>query len=193
MEEEMTLQNRWAGVAAALLTVAVSASAQSPAPSRPPQTLPNYLQAQYATLKRNVTGSADKMPAEHFSFKPAPEVMTYAELLTHIGETQYAFCSTVKGTANPGASLNFKVTDKVGVGQLLKDSFAYCDDAFAALTNENVLEMLTRGAAPNQRQLARGNQLTQLIVHGNEHYGNLVTYMRMKGIVPPSSTPATQP
>ena len=52
--------------------------------------------------------------------------------------------------------------------------------------------MLTRGSAPNQRQLARVNQLTQLIVHGNEHYGNLVTYMRMKGIVPPSSTPTTQ-
>jgi hypothetical protein len=52
--------------------------------------------------------------------------------------------------------------------------------------------MLTRGSAPNQRQLARVNQLTQLLLHGNEHYGNLVTYMRMKGIVPPSSTPATQ-
>jgi len=43
--------------------------------------------------------------------------------------------------------------------------------------------------APNQRQIARANQLTMLIVHGNEHYGNLVTYMRMKGIVPPSSAP----
>ena len=74
----------------------------------------------------------------------------------------------------------------------MKDSFAYCDDAFAAVTNENALEMLTRGSAPNQRQLARVNQLTQLIVHGNEHYGNLVTYMRMKGIVPPSSAPQTQ-
>jgi uncharacterized damage-inducible protein DinB len=189
----MRLQNRHAGIVVAMLAVAVSSlSAQAPAQPRPPQTFPAYLQGQYATLKRNITGSVDKMPAEHFAFKPVPEVMSYAEMLTHIVQTQYSYCSTVKGAANPGASLNFKVTDKVAVGQLVKDSFAYCDDVFAAVTNENALEMLTRGSAPNDRQLARVNQLTQLIVHGNEHYGNLVTYMRIKGIVPPSSAPATR-
>ncbi len=189
----MRLQNRCAGIVVAMLAVAVlTLSAQAPAQPRPPQTFPAYLQGQYATLKRNITGSVDKMPAEHFAFKPVPEVMSYAEMLTHIVETQYGYCSTVKGAANAGASLNFKVTDKAAVGQLVKDSFAYCDDAFAAVTNENALEMLTRGSAPNQRQLARVNQLTQLIVHGNEHYGNLVTYMRIKGIVPPSSAPTSQ-
>ena len=189
----MTLQNRRVAMVVAMLAVTVlPLSAQSPAQPRPPQTFPAYLQGQYATLKRNITGSAEKMPAEHFAFKPVPEVMSYAEVLTHIVETQYGYCSTVKGAANPDASLNFKVTDKAAVGQLVKDSFAYCDDAFAAVTNENALEMLTRGSAPNQRQLARVNQLTQLIVHGNEHYGNLVTYMRIKGIVPPSSAPTSQ-
>ena len=49
--------------------------------------------------------------------------------------------------------------------------------------------MLTVGSAPNQRQVARANQLTMVIAHGNEHYGNLVTYLRINGIVPPSSTP----
>jgi uncharacterized damage-inducible protein DinB len=189
----MRLQNQGAGIVVAMLTVAVMPlSAQAPAQPPPPQTFPAYLQGQYATLKRNITGSVEKMPAEHFAFKPVPEVMSYAEMLTHIVETQYGYCSTVKGAANPGASLNFKASDKAAVGQLVKDSFAYCDDVFAAVTNQNALEMLTRGSAPNQRQLARVNQLTQLIVHGNEHYGNLVTYMRMKGIVPPSSTPTTQ-
>ena len=60
-----------------------------------------------------------------------------------------------------------------------KDSLAYCDDAFAAVTNENALEMLTRGSAPNQRQLARVNQLTQLNVHGNERYGNRLMRARV--------------
>jgi uncharacterized damage-inducible protein DinB len=189
----MRLQNRCAAIVVAMLAVAaLPSSAQAPPQLRQPQTFPTYLQGQYATLKHNITGSVDKMPAEHFSFKPVAEVMSYAEMLTHIIETQYGYCSTVKGATNPGASLNFKVTDKAAVGQLVKDSFAYCDDVFAAVTNENALEMLTRGSAPNQRQLARVNQLTQLIVHGNEHYGNLVTYMRIKGIVPPSSTPTTQ-
>ena len=60
---------------------------------------------------------------------------------------------------------------------------------FAGLTDQNVLQMITLGVAPRQRQAARSNQLTMVIVHGNEHYGNLVTYMRIKGIVPPSSSP----
>ena len=86
----MRLQNRCAGIVAAMLSVAVlSSSAQAPPQSRPPQTFPAYLQGQYATLKRNITGSVDKMPAEQFSFKPAPEVMSYAEMLTHIVDTQY--------------------------------------------------------------------------------------------------------
>jgi uncharacterized damage-inducible protein DinB len=167
---------------------ATSAAAQAPAAPRPPQTFAAYLQGQYATLKRNLSGSAEKMPAEHFGFRPVPEVMTYGELINHIVETQYAYCSVAKGGANPAAGKDFKkVADKAAIIQVVKDSFAYCDDAFAELSEAKALEMITAGAAPNQRQLARANQMTQLIVHGNEHYGNLITYMRIKGIVPPSS------
>ncbi len=175
-----------------LILTASSLAAQSPAPAqpRPPQTYPVFLQAQYASLKRNVIGSAEKMPAEHFAFKPAPEVMTYAGLLGHIIDVQYGFCNAVKGGANPAAGKALdKLTDKAALVPAVKEAFAYCDDAFAALTNENALEMLTMGTAPNQRQVARANQLTMVIAHGNEHYGNLVTYMRIHGIVPPSSTP----
>jgi uncharacterized damage-inducible protein DinB len=168
--------------------VATSAAAQAPASPRPPQTFTAYLQGQYATLKRNISGSAEKMPAEHFGFRPVPEVMTYGELINHIVETQYAYCNAVKGGANPAAGKNFKVTDKAAIIQVVKESFAYCDDAFAELSETKALEMVTAGTAPNQRQLARANQMTQLVVHGNEHYGNLITYMRIKGIVPPSSS-----
>lgn len=186
----MRIQHRCPAVLVAMVVVTpLVASAQAPPPPRPPQMFAAYLQGQYATLKRNIIGSADKMPAEHFSFGPTPEVMSYAALLSHIIETQYFYCSTVKGAPDPSTSLNFKVTDKAAVGQLVRDGFAYCDEVFAAVNDQNALEMLTRGSGANQRQMARVIQLTQAIVHGNEHYGNLVTYMRMKGIVPPSSTP----
>ena len=173
--------------AAIVMLGVTSAAAQAPAVPRPPQTFTAYLQGQYATLKRNLSGSADKMPAEHFGFRPVPEVMTYGELINHVVETQYAYCNAVKGGANPAAGKEFKATDKAAIIQIVKDSFAYCDDAFADLSEGKALEMITAGTAANQRQLARANQLTQLLVHGNEHYGNLVTYMRTKGIVPPSS------
>ena len=175
-----------------LMLMASSLAAQSPAPAqpRPPQTYPAFLQAQYASLKRYIIGSAEKMPAEHFSFRPAPEVMTYAGLLGHVIDVQYSFCNAVKGGANPAAGKALDtLTDKAALVPAVKEAFAYCDDAFAALTNENALEMLTMGTVPNQRQVARANQLTMVIAHGNEHYGNLVTYMRIHGVVPPSSTP----
>ena len=172
----------------AIFSLAVAAPAL--AQQKPPQTFPAYLQGQYAALKRNIMGSAERMPAEHFSFRPSPDVRTYAELFGHTMQAQFGYCSTVKGVPNPttGKELEKIVTDKAGVIQMVKDAFDFCDDAFAKVTNENALEIITAGAAPNQRQLARSNQLTMLVVHGNEHYGNLVTYMRIKGIVPPSSS-----
>ena len=169
-----------------MMTLAVPAAAQQ----NPPSPFPTYLQGQYANLKKFIMGSAEKMPAEHFSFRPSPDVRTYAELFGHTMQAQFGYCSTVKGVANPtaGKELEKIVTDKAGVIQMVKDAFEYCDEPFAKLTNENALEMITAGTPPYQRQIARANQLTMLVVHGNEHYGNLVTYMRIKGIVPPSSS-----
>jgi uncharacterized damage-inducible protein DinB len=169
------------------LTFAAAAMAQQ----KPPQTFPAYLQGQYANLKKYIMGSVEKMPAEHFSFRPSPDVRTYAELFGHTMQAQYGYCSFARGVANPtaGKELEKTITDKAGVVQMVKDAFDFCDEAFAKLTNESALEIVTAGTPPNQRQLARANQLTMLLVHGNEHYGNLVTYMRMKGIVPPSSAP----
>jgi uncharacterized damage-inducible protein DinB len=173
-------------VAACLLISSLDVAAQTP---RPPQTMAMYIQGQYNTLKRNLTGAAEKMPTEHFSFRPTPDVRTYSELFAHTIDTQIFFCNLVKGGANPIAGKNREksVTDKAGVVQMVKDGFAYCDDVFAALTDEKMASMLTIGTAPKTYQSALGNQATFVVVHGNEHYGNLVTYMRIKGIVPPSS------
>ena len=87
-----------------LMLTASFVTAQSPAPAqaRPPQTYPAFLQAQYATIKRYIIGSAEKMPAEHFAFKPAPEVMTYAGLLGHIIDVQYRLLPRGQGRRQPG-------------------------------------------------------------------------------------------
>jgi uncharacterized damage-inducible protein DinB len=175
-----------------LILTAPFLAAQTPAPAqpRPPQTYASFLQAQYASIKRYIIGAAEKMPAERYAFKPVPEVMTYAGLLGHIIDVQYSYCNAVKGGTNPATGKGLdKLTDKAVLVPAVIEAFAYCDDAFAKLTDQNALEMITVGTAPNLRQAARANQLTMVIAHGNEHYGNLVTYMRIHGIVPPSSTP----
>jgi uncharacterized damage-inducible protein DinB len=184
-------ERRWVPcLGAVLVGAAVSVSGQAPPKPQPPQTYPVYLQGQYASIKRYMIGAAEKMPAEHFGFKPAPEVMSYAQLLGHVIDTQYYFCHAVKGGDNPAVGKDLeKLADKQALVPAVKEAFAYCDDVFAGLTSDNALEMLTVGTPPRQRQTARANQLTMVIAHGNEHYGNLVTYMRIKGIVPPSSAP----
>jgi uncharacterized damage-inducible protein DinB len=185
----MTLTRRSTMCLAGLLAVA-AVSVWGQAPPRPPQTYPIYLQGQYASIKRYIIGAAEKMPAEHFAFKPAPEVMSYAQVLGHVIDAQYYFCHAVKGGDNPAVGKGLeKLADKEALVPAVKEAFAYCDDLFAGLTSENALQMLTVGTPPKQWQTARANQLTMVIAHGNEHYGNLVTYMRIKGIVPPSSAP----
>ena len=187
----MMFDRRWVpSLGAGLIVAAVSVSGQAPVSAPAPQTFPIYLQGQYASLERNIIGAAEKMPAEHYAFKPVPEVMSYAQLLGHVIDTQYFFCNEVAGGANPAAGKHLdQIADKETMVPAVKEAFAYCDGVFAGLTGENALQMLTLGTPPRQRQSARANALTFVITHGNEHYGNLVTYMRIKGIVPPSSTP----
>ena len=184
-------ETRWAQCLVAMLVgAAVSVSAQELSMPGPPETYPVYLQGQYASIKRYIIGAAEKMPAEHFGFKPVPEVMSYAQLLGHVIDSQYYFCHAVKGGDNPAIGKHLDaLAHKAALVPAVKEAFAYCDEVFAGLTSENALQMLTAGTPPKQWQTARDNQLTMVIAHGNEHYGNLVTYMRIKGIVPPSSTP----
>jgi uncharacterized damage-inducible protein DinB len=173
-----------------VLVVVCAPPVSGQSPARPPQTYPIFMQGQYAAIRRNIIGAAEKMPAEHFAFKPVPDVMSYAQLLGHVVDTQYAFCNAAKGGDNPARGRHLdKLADKEALVPAVKEAFAYCDDVFAGLTNENAMQMLTSGTSPVQRHTARANHLTMVIAHGSQHYGNLVTYMRVKGVVPPSSVP----
>lgn len=177
-----------AAVVTAVSGSAALAQAPAPAQPRPPVPFTSFLQSQYANIKRAVVGSAEKMPAEQFAFKPTPEVRSFAQLIGHIVEVNYQFCSAVKGVPNPNAGRKLEeLTDKAALVQAAKDGFAFCDDAFAKLTDQNVVELITVGQPPNTRQIGRGNQLVFALTHSNEHYGNMVTYMRLKGVVPPTS------
>jgi hypothetical protein len=121
--------------------------------------------------KRLNVASAERMPLEHYGFKPTPEVRSFGEIIGHLANEHYSICSDVKGEANPQKATDFeKATTKAALVRALNDSYAYC---------EGVTPKDDKGFA---------NLLVNL-THDNEHYGNLVTYMRMKGIVPPSSQP----
>ena len=137
----------------------------------------------HTMVKNNIIGSAQKMPEENYSFKPTPEVRSYGQLLGHIADAQYLFCSAVLGKPNPAPGIEKSKTSKADLVKALNEAFAYCDVAYDSLTDAEAGTPVKFFGA----EQAKTTVLSFNTAHNNEHYGNLVTYLRMKGLVPPSS------
>jgi uncharacterized damage-inducible protein DinB len=140
-------------------------------------------QAFYSIAKNDILRSADKIPENLWSYRPTPEVRTAGQLFAHIADGQYEFC----GMASEGKAVDKGVektaTTKAEIVAAVKEAFAYCDAAYARMTDASALET----TASFGRQAARIGVMDFNTAHTMEHYGNLVTYMRLNGIVPPSS------
>ena len=140
----------------------------------------------HASIRRNLAEAAEKMPAESFAFKPTPEVRSFGELIGHLANEHYLLCSPLKGEANPMAKVDFeKTTGKTELVKAINDSNAYCDAAYASMKDE----AKTIASFSETRRDTPFRVMLLNVTHDNEHYGNIITYLRMKGIVPPSSTP----
>ena len=135
----------------------------------------------YALIKDSVLKAAEKMPAEYYSFHTVPEVRTFAQMIAHIADAQFRMCAVVKGEP-PAASVASKTT-KAELVLALKASFDYCDPVYQSMTD-------AAGAAKVRWALWDMSKLGLLnwnISHDNEMYGILGAFLRVKGIVPPSS------
>ena len=145
----------------------------------------------YTRLKGIMVASAEKMPEESYGFKPADSVRSYGQLVGHLADAQYLFCSMALGEKNPGLNIEKTKTSKADLIAALKDAEAYCDKAYDTMTDASGAQMvkLFGNDAPKLDVLVVNN------MHNMEHYGNMVTYMRIKGIVPPTSEapPQAQP
>ncbi len=146
-----------------------------------------YLKAGYQGLKVNLTAAAERMPEADYGFKPGtmPEVRTYGQLFAHIAAGQFGVCAAMKGGTNPiqGRNIEQELKTKAEFVKVLADSFAFCDDAVAGLTDQNAEEFIKHG----QGELARGAALAGLLAHNSEMYGISTVYLRAKNIVPPST------
>lgn len=173
---------RFVCLTSAFLLAAGVAGAQGPAPQK--VSLAAGLQRSYDNVKRNLTEMAAKMPEADYGFKPTPEVRSFGQLFGHVANSMYNNCAALKGEANPNqGNDNEKKTSKAEFEKALADSFAYCDPAFKALTDASAGEMVKQG----QNEVARGSIAANVIAHNNEMYGTGVVYVRLKGLVPPST------
>jgi len=173
-------------VSASVLLIAPTVFSQPP-PGGQKIGLATSLQRGYAGFKTNFTQAAEKMPEADYSFKPGstPEVRTFGQAIAHVAQTQFGQCSGINGVPNPmqGKNLEQELKTKADITKALADSFALCDTAFAATTDENAVQFIRQG----QNEATRAAALYGVIVHGNEMAGTAYVYLRSKNIVPPST------
>lgn len=137
----------------------------------------------YDSVKNNVVKAAEKMPDESYGFKPVDSVRSFGQLIGHVADANYMFCSAVKGEKAPVSGIEKSKTSKADLVKSIQDSVAYCDAIYAGMTDSVGMEKVNFF----RRDRTKVSILSFNTSHTNEHYGNIVTYMRIKGIVPPSS------
>jgi len=176
----------------AALVLTIGLAAQPPAQGGQKIGLATSLQRGYNNVKMNLTQAAEKMPEADYAFQPpgTKDIRPFGALFGHVVNSQYAQCATAKAVPNPnqGHDAEKTKTAKADIVKALTDVFAFCDDAFASLTDESAVQFVKQG----QNDITRAAVLYSVIVHGNEMYGTSNVYLRLKGIIPPSTERAAQ-
>ena len=164
-----------------MCALAMIAAVAAPAAAQNPVTA--AMKMQYDMAKSNITKSAEKVSEDLYAFKPTPEVRSFGQIIGHVADANYMFCSSASGAKAPAGSVEKTKTSKADLQKALADSFAFCDTAFGGMTDAKGAESVNLFGMAQTRLSVLGFNTA----HDFEHYGNLVTYMRLKNIVPPSS------
>ena len=138
----------------------------------------------FDTMKDVLTRSAELMPEADYAFKPVATVRTFGQILGHLANENYDFCAVSKGEKSPNSVDFEKLAGKAEVVAGLKAAFSYCDAAYTISDAQGAEEAALFG-----QKMTKLRVLISNAIHDAEHYGNIVTYLRIKGLVPPSSAP----
>ncbi|MBW3565403.1 MAG: DinB family protein [Acidobacteria bacterium] len=139
----------------------------------------------YDGVKKILRRTAEIMPEENYGFKSANDVRSFGQIVGHVADAQYVFCSRVLGEQNPSPGVEKNITSKGELITALDAAFAYCERAYDGMTDASAIETVRFMGGDNPKfGVLSVNQ-----IHTIEHYGNLVTYLRMNDLVPPTSDP----
>jgi hypothetical protein len=164
----------------ALVAFPATAQTQHPAPAATPQSdnpISRTLKTLYKHDKESILDAAEKMPETDYSFKPTPQAQSFREILLRMSDIQSALCSGLKGEPPPAAQSR---QTKAEITQTLKDSYAICDAVFETLTDET----LRQTVKVRNQERAKAIAFVGVVHNGAQHYGYLVAYLRLKGLVP---------
>ena len=188
------MRNRLFVLALLGASLTIPAFAQQGQQPQAPPTTSAFLRNMYNGNKNNIVRSAEKVGEDLYGLRPGPqmEVRTFGQHLAHVANYNYLWCSQAKGEKNPNAGVDLEKTlkTKAEFQKALTDSFAWCEPVYASLNDENGAQVIE--IQQENGRVTRNTRMALLmlnVVHNNEIYGNLVTTMRIKSIVPPSSEP----
>jgi hypothetical protein len=137
----------------------------------------------YQAIKQNLIETAELFPEGDYSYRLTPGQRTVAEWMDHNVSMLHGMCATIQGQPAPDIKHLQGLKTKDELVKALRTGFEYCDSALGGMTDEKALQPAGGKAAPI-------NTMVGLVVNLNAHYGNLVGYMRSKGLVPPSTARA---
>jgi uncharacterized damage-inducible protein DinB len=174
-------------VAAALsVALAAMATAQSPQPPASANPLVDGAKMDFRMVKANLTKAAEQVPENLYGFQPTPEVRSFGRIFGHVADDNYLICAAAAGEKPPVEGIEKTKTAKADLVKALGESFAYCDKVFGALTDAEAPKLVLFFG----RSMPRLTILAFNTTHDSEHYGNIVTYLRLNKMVPPSSQPS---
>ena len=177
----------FASLGAGLALLPAVAAAQAPAVTKGGSTAGSATAVRsvampYETVKSYVLRAAEQMPESDYAYKPTETVRSFGQLVGHVADAQQMICAGALGEAAPTTSVERTATTKAALVAGLRASIATCDRAYAQADAAALQPMSLFG-----QQTTRLGALALNGAHSFEHYGNMVTYLRMKGLVPPSS------
>jgi hypothetical protein len=176
-------------IAALFLTAASGLFAQGGKESvssaaNPIVTTVRQMEERYA---RNLTGAAEEMPADKYSYRPTPEQITFGHLMMHTAEANNSLCAAASGETAPAPKLN-ETDSKEVLSKAVKDSFAFCEQALQKADDSSLGQTVT--LFENQTG-TRGSALIRMVAGWSDHYAAAAMYLRLNQLVPPSAQKAT--
>ena len=129
-----------------------------------------------------ISHAAEQMTEQDYEYRPTPEVRSFGEMVAHVADSNFYFCATARGVTPPESGIEQRALGRDALLRLLAESFRYCDAAYDAVSLRETETYSLMGSARSPFEI-----LTFRNYHALLHYGNIVTYMRLRGKVPPSS------
>ena len=164
--------------------VASHKTASAAAPTANPLT--EVFRSRYQTVRLNLIETAEVMPEEHYDFRLTPAQRSFSAWIVHTAMLNYNSCAHMQGVPRPQTDHLDHLTGKEALQAALRESFAFCDTALKQMNDKRALTELQTGERTTYPVRAMLGLLSSL----NSHYGNLVGYLRARGIVPPSTARA---